>query len=232
MSFWKRLFICISSYASSFLSRFENPVLKTERAIKLLKNLYQESFDNLAQVKALIITATNDIYDKKNRIAQCKSKVSDLMKSVKDGSISERKADSLASQVIASQLRLEKEVEHQEESLRKYKKLEENLETKAAKIKQDIGDYELELSSLKARMNVASVLKELSKSSCNASDESVSSLIEETKSKVNQEEALAEAYEALNEPSLDEQIDAALGRTADAKVIEELKKAKEKAGLN
>lgn len=231
MAFLKRLIICISSYASSILSKFENPILKTERAIKLLKNLYQESFENLAQVKALIITSSNDLADKKDRINQCKRKVQELMNSVKEGTITERKADSLASQVIASQLRLEKEVEAQEESLRKYRKLEDSLETKAAKIKQDIGDYELELSSLKARMNVASVLKELSKSSCNTNDESVNSLLEETKSKVNHEEALAEAYEALNEPSLDEQIDAALGRTVDAKVVEELKKAKEKAGL-
>lgn len=226
MTFLKRVSDCIASHAHAFVSKFEDPILRTERAIAILKDMKQKSFDSLAQVKALTITTSEDIKTKKIKIKEFEDKAYELLKKAKQGELQQEQADSLASTAIQTKLKLEKELTFLLSSLDKYKQLEENLELKTQKIAQQITDCEFELTSLKSRMNVASTLKEISKSTNCLSDESVTSLLQDTESKVRNEEALATAYDSIKKLSPEEQIDAAIGTTQDRQVKEELEKLK------
>lgn len=226
MAFWKRFTSCISSHATSILSRFEDPILKTERALSLLKDLRQQSFDSLAEVKALIITTEEDIEFKKAKIKELNTSVKDLLLRAKNEEVSQEHADNLAKSVMSSRLKIEKELEFLTNSLAKYKKLEESLEAKALKIKQQISDCEFQLTSLKSRMTVASTLKEISKSTNGMNDESVKSLLKDTEVKVRTEEALATAYDSLEEVSIEDQVNALVGSPEDKKIKEELDKLK------
>lgn len=232
MAFWKRLTSCISSHATSLLSRFEDPILKTERALSLLKDLQAQSFDSLARVKALIITTEEDVEARHAAIEDFESKVIELYKKVNEGSVSKEQADALASSIVSTKLKYLKEEEFLKKSLDKYRKLEEKLEAKSIKIKQQIKDCEFQLTALKSRMSVASTLKEISRSTNGLNDDSVNSLLKETESKVRNEEALATAYDSMEEVSVEDQVDAVIGSSEQKAIQAEVERLKAKADEN
>ena len=226
MTFWKRLTDCVSSHANSFLSKFEDPILKTEKAISLLEDLHQKSFNSLVEVKALVITTSDDIKRKELTIRDYERKVKDLLVRAKNQEIPEEPANVLATSMISTKLKVEKELDFLKKSLEKYTKLEDDLEIKVLKIKQQIASCKFQLTSLKSRMTVATTLKEIGKSISSSSDDSVVSLLEDSEIKVRNEEALATAYESMEEMSIEDQVDEMLGVSADAKVQEELDRLK------
>lgn len=100
-------------------------------------------------------------------------------------------------------------------------------------IKGNIGNWENELKTLKARVKVSNATKNLNKQMAELDSTGTVSMLERMKEKVAQEEALAEAYGDIANAtkSIDEEIDKAAD-TSKAKADDDLEKLKAQLGMN
>ena len=98
---------------------------------------------------------------------------------------------------------------------------------------RSISKWENELKTLKARVKVANANQKLNKQMVGVDASSTVSMLERMKDKVNQEEALAEAYGdiAHANKSVDDEIDKVIDFTKDS-AENELAKLKEQLGLS
>ena len=99
-------------------------------------------------------------------------------------------------------------------------------------MKSNISKWENELKTLKARVKVSDATKNVNKQMAELDSADTVSMLERMKEKVEQEEALAEAYGdiANSTTDVDKEIDAAAD-TSSAKVDDDLAKLKEKLGM-
>jgi phage shock protein A len=90
--------------------------------------------------------------------------------------------------------------------------LADNLQVKVDKLRQSITKYENELITLKARARTAESMRKINQQLSGIDSDGTVAMLEKMKEKVNQEEALAEAYGKIadNSTSLDDQIEKAL----------------------
>ena len=90
------------------------------------------------------------------------------------------------------------------------------------------------MTTLKARAKVASATKNLNKQLANADSDGTIAMLEKMKSKVDEDEALAESYGeiAAVETSVDTEIDNILGGDTSAPASDSLAEMKKKMGIN
>src|SRR5690606_14208747 len=106
------------------------------------------------------------------------------------------------------------------------------METNVQIIKQNISKWENELKTLRSRVKVADATKSLNKQMAKIDSNGTIALLERMKEKVNQEEALAEAYGEIanNAKSVDDQINSAID-VKKTKATSELEKLKAQLGI-
>jgi len=107
------------------------------------------------------------------------------------------------------------------------------LEKNVNSIKSNISKWENELKTLKARVKVSNATKNLNKQMAEIDSSSTVSLLERMKEKVEQDEALAEAYGdiANDSKSIDDELNAAVD-TTDSGAESDLEKLKKQLGMS
>ncbi|MFQ5769834.1 MAG: PspA/IM30 family protein, partial [bacterium] len=106
----------------------------------------------------------------------------------------------------------------------------DQLQAKVQTLKQTITRYENELVTLKARARTAASMRKINQQLSNVDSSGTIAMLEKMKNKVQEEEALAEAYGDISEVSLgvDEEIDKALQEPSSAKAADSLATLKKK----
>lgn len=226
----ERFFKFIQSNAHSFLNRFEDPIKLSEQAIRDLKQNYDESLKGLAEIKATAITTNRNIEEKKQIAADYERKAMMLLKNAQAGKLSQEEADRLASEAIKKKQNALDEVSKLTADLTKYKEMSGKMETKIYDLKNQISSRESELSTLKARYKVAKSTKKINQQLSAIGSESATAMLEDMKTRVQEEEALASAYDEMIylESDVDKEINKALGTTYSADVQDELTAMKTK----
>lgn len=226
----QRLFKFIQSNAHSLLSKFEDPIKLSEQAIRDLKSNYDESLKGLAEIKAAAITTKRNIEEKKQIAADYERKALMLLKNAQAGKLSQEEADRLASEAIKKKQNAIEEVSKLSEDLNKYESMSGKMETKILDLKTQITARESELSTLKARYKVAKSTKKINQQLAQIGSESATAMLEDMKTRVQEEEALANAYDEMIylESDIDKEINKAIGTTYSADVQDELTAMKTK----
>jgi phage shock protein A len=113
-------------------------------------------------------------------------------------------------------------------------KMVAQLEGNVTRLKSQLSKWENELTTLKARAKVASATKSLNKQLANADSDGTIAMLEKMKSKVDEDEALAESYGeiAAVETSVDTEIDNILGGETSTPASDSLAEMKKKMGIN
>ena len=226
----KRFFKFIQSSAHALLSKFEDPVKLAEQAVRDLKHDFDESMKNLAEVKAIAITTKRNIEDKKQIATDYERKALALLQKAQNGELSQEEADRLASEALKKKASAVAEISKLEIDLTNYNAMSKKMETKIMDLKSQITKWEGEIATLKARYQVAKSTKKINQQLASIGSDSTTAMLEEMKTKIQQEEALATAYYEMTylESDIDKEINEAIGTSYSPDVQDALSELKSK----
>ncbi|WP_028887725.1 PspA/IM30 family protein [Tenacibaculum ovolyticum] len=233
MNIFKRLFKIGQSETNSAIDNMEDPIKMTEQGIRDLRDDLKEGLESLAQIKALAIRAKNDLDELTSKAEDYQQKAILILQKAKTGSLDTNEADRLAKEALIKKEEASKQVSNSQLEAEKLNTSVSQLEHNVDEIKNNINKWENELKTLKARVKVSKATKNLNKQMAEIDNSSTVAMLERMKDKVNQEEALAEAYGdiAKSSKSIDDELNDAIDFTEN-NADNDLAKLKEQLGLN
>lgn len=233
MNLFKRLFKIGQAEANAAVDQMEDPINMTEQGIRDLKIDLEKSLESLAQVKALAIRAKNDIDESTAKADDYQQKAMLILTKAQNGEVESTEADKLAKQALLKKEEINQQIETTKEEAKSFDESVAKLEGNVNDIKSTIQKWENELKTLKARVKVSKATKNLNKQMAELDSSGTVAMLERMKNKVQQEEALAEAYGDLAKKS--ENLNDKLDRLTDTKeqtAADNLAKLKEQLELN
>lgn len=233
MNIFRRLFNIGKAEANSAIDKMEDPIKMTEQGIRNMKLDLDKSLEALAQIKAMSIRANNEKEEYSSKAKDYQNKAMLILKKAQNGDIDAVEADRLAKEALIKKEEATKHIARATGEADKFNKSVAQLEKNVSEIKSNIGNWENELKTLKARVKVSNATKNLNKQMAEIDSSSTVSMLERMKEKVQQEEALAEAYGDIadSSKSIDDELNRAVN-TEEANADSDLAKLKEQLGLN
>lgn len=228
MNIIKRLFRIGKAEANSAIDNLEDPIKMTEQGIRDMKDQLDNSIQSLAQVKALAIRRKNEQNSLVSQSVDYQEKAMLLVQKGISEELQTEEADRLAKEALKKK---EQAIQDANVADLERQKLESDVEKMQAHIntlKSTISQWEGELKTLRARVQVSQATQDINKKMTQMGSDSTISMLEKMKEKVLQQEALADAYGELANAgkTIDQEIDAAVS-TTDSKAENELAKLKE-----
>lgn len=216
MSLFRRLFKIGQAEGHAIVNKMEDPVKLSEQAIRDLKGDLSKAMESLAEVKAIAIRTRRDMKNYQQQSADYEKKAMLLIQKAEQGSLDAGEADRLASEALNHKDQADQNVTRTQTEVQKYDNMTANLEAKVNDLRSQISKWENELRTLKARAKVSSATKKLNKQMAGIDSSSTVSMLERMKTKVEEDESLAESYgEIASAPkSVDDEINQALGSSA------------------
>lgn len=213
LKIFRRLFKIAESEAHSAVDKLEDPIKMTEQGLRDLKQKLQASLQSLAEVKALQIRMRQDADAKRDTASSYEKKAILLLQKAQAGELNPADGDRLASEALAKKEAATQEFARLSKDIERQSSLVDQLETSVRQLKSQIGTWEGELTSLKARAKVADATKKINQELAQVDASGTVSMLEKMKLKVAEEEALAQSYSQIvsSTTSVDEEIDKALG---------------------
>jgi phage shock protein A len=191
-----------------------------------------KSVESLARVKAMAIRTRNEKNKKTTEAHDYENKAVLLLTKAQKGELDMAQAEKLAREALAIKERLLGEVEKLGEQQIVHENAADEMQKNVDILKFNINKWENELKTLRARVKVSRATKEVNKQMAQIDSNSTISMLERMKEKVEDEEALAQAYGDLakNNKSVDDEINKAIGSDAE-KVNQDLDEIKRKLGI-
>ena len=234
MNIFQRVFKIGQSEAHSIVNRLEDPIKMTEQGIRDLKRDLQGAMVGLAEVKGVAIRLTKEAEEAKRQAGEYERKAMLLLQRFKDGELEQAQAERLATDALTRKesagtraARLFKEAEQQQQ-------MATQLQEKINQMKSAISNYENELITLRARAKTAASTKKINQQLAQVDSSSTIAMLERMKQKVEEDEALAQAYGEVADvdTSVVAEINRALASGAQtASTQEKLQELKAKLGI-
>ncbi len=194
MGVFSRLFKIGQSEAHSIVDKLEDPIKLTEQGIRDLKKDLDSSLKALAEVKAMYIKAKKESSDARHRAKSYENKAILLISKAEKGEIDAAEADRLATEALTKKQESEEQANLAEKNAKQIEGNTHQLEQNVKKLRSKVSHYENELKTLKARAKVSQATVKLNKQMAQIDSSGTISMLEKMKEKVNENEALAEAY--------------------------------------
>jgi phage shock protein A len=233
MDIFRRLFKVGQSEAHAVINRLEEPIKMTEQGIRDLKRDLQGAMTGLAEVKGVALRLTKEAEDAKRQSGEYERKAMLLLQRAQDGHMDLAQAERLATEALTQKesasertARLFKDAEQQQ-------RMAAQLQEKVGQLKTTIVAYENELITLRARAKTAASTKKINQHLAQLDSSSTIAMLERMKQKVEEDEALAQAYgEVANvDSSVDAEIDRALAGSQTENAQAKLAELKAKMGI-
>ena len=213
MSLFKRLFTYSKSEAHAALDKLEDPTKMAEQGIRDLRKDLGDSLQGLAQVKAQAIRAKRELQQQKEVATDYEQKAVLLLGRAQTGHLEPAEADRLASEALQ---RREQAVQRASEigrEVERFDAMTAKLETGIQSLKSQIGKWENELHTLKARAQVGRATRKINEQLARVDSGGTIAMLERMRDRTQEEEALAEAYGDIAQvgSNIDQDIEAALG---------------------
>lgn len=233
MGIFSRIFKVGQAEAHSIVDKLEDPIKLTEQGIRDLKNDLQGAMSGLAEVKGVVIRMSKDAEDAKRQASEYERKAMLLLQRAQDGSLDLAQADRLATEALAQKEQGSQRATKLMQDVEQQRRLETQLQEKMQQLKTTINTYENELITLRARAKTASSTKKINQHLAQIDSSSTIALLERMKQKVEEDEALAQAYgEVANaDQSVDAEINRALASAPAASAQDRLKELKARMGI-
>ena len=234
MSIFQRLFKIGLAEGHDVINKLEDPIRMTEQGIRDLKMDLQGAMTGLAEVKGVAIRLTKEAEEARRQASEYERKARLMLQRAQAGHMDITQAERLATEALTMKdgaseraIRLFKDAEQQQ-------RLASQLQEKIAQFKSTISTHENELVTLRARAKTAAATKKINQQLSQIDSFSTIALLERMKNKVEEDEALAQAYgEVANvDSSVDAEIDRALADSQTTNPQERLAELKAKMGLN
>lgn len=228
LNFFNRLFKVIQAHAHTAVSKFEDPIKLAEQGIRDLQKDLESSMKSLAEVKALNITMKRQLEENKQIAVDYERKAMLLLQKAQNNELNPADGDRLASEALVKKNQATSSAVTLAQNVANQEKMIVQLEDKIKKLKAQKDNWQNELSILKARAKVASSTRKINQQLSQVNSDSTIAMLENMKTKVAEEEALAQAYDdmTLLESNVDTEINKALEGTANPAVSDSLAELK------
>lgn len=232
MNIFKRLLRIGQAEIHSAVDKMEDPIRMTEQGIREMREDLEKAIEALAQIKALAIRTKNDKTKKQASAQDYENKAILLLTKAQKGELEMEQAEKLAKEALALKENLLAEAGTLAEQQIVHETSVDEIQKNIDVLRFNITKWENELKTLKSRIKVSRTTKEVNKQMAQIDSDSTISMLERMKEKVEEEEALAQAYGdiAKKTTSVDEEIDRAIGEDA-GKVNQDLEEIKRKLGM-
>lgn len=231
MNIFKRLLRIGQAEIHSVVDKMEDPIRMTEQGIRDMREDLDKAIESLAQIRAMAIRAKNDKTKKQSEAQDYENKAIILMTKAQKEELDMMQAERLATEALTLKENLLVEVEALDEQQKTHEAAAAGVQQNIDILKFNITKWENELKTLKSRIRVSRATKEVNKQMAMIDSNSTISMLQRMKAKVEEEEALAQAYGEIGgaKSTVDEEINEAIGK--DNKVNSELDEIKKKLGM-
>lgn len=230
---FQRLFKVGQSEAHSVIDKFENPIKMTEQGIRDLKKDMQETLRSLAEVKGVTIRLKREAEESKRLAADYERKAMLLLQKMQEGSLPAADAERLASDALSKKEDASQKAVRLIADYEKQDKMAAQLQRNVEKLKSTVSTYENDLITLRARAKTAAATRKINEQMAKVDSSGTIAMLEKMKSKVEEDEALAESYGeiAAVDKSVDDEINSALAGSAASSGNASLADLKAKMGI-
>jgi phage shock protein A len=233
MSIFQRLFKVGQSEAHAIVNKLEDPIKLTEQGIRDLKRDLQSAMAGLAEVKGVSIRLAKEAEDAKLQSSEYERKAMLLLQSGQEGKLDPAQADRLAMEALTKKESASERATKLFKDAEQQQRMASQLQEKITQLKSTISTYENELITLRARARTAASTKKINQQLAQVDSSSTIAMLERMKQKVEEDEALAQAYGEVADvdTSVDAEINRALAGSQTATAQDKLLELKTKMGL-
>jgi len=211
-SFFKRLWRILVGNLHDVADKFEEPIKMTKQGIRELKGQLDESIKSFAEVKATAIRSKNAVKKAEAQSQDYKRKAMALLQRAQSGKMDAAEAERLAGIAMAQREQKLKLYKTELQNKNRYDKMVATMDAKIKRLKSEIAKWENELKTLEARQKAAKAGVKINQAMAGLDSSKTLEMLEKTRERVENQEALAEAYGDMADQSksIDEEIDTAL----------------------
>jgi phage shock protein A len=234
MNVFRRIFKVGQSEAHAIINNLEDPIKMTEQGIRDLKRDLQGAMTGLAEVKGVAIRLTKEAEEAKRQASEYERKAMLLLQRFKDGELDQAQADRLATDALTRKEGASERATRLFQEAEKQQQMSTQLQDKINQMKSAISTYENELITLRARAKTAASTKKINQQLAQVDSSSTIAMLERMKQKVEEDEALAQAYGEVADvdTSVDAEINRALASgSPTAQTQDKLLELKSKLGI-
>ena len=233
MSIFARLFKVGQAQAHNIVDKLEDPIKLTEQGIRDLKKDLQGAMQGLAEVKGIAIRLGKESEEARRHAEEYERKAMLLLQRGTDGQMDAGEAERLATQALTQRETASERAVSLTRDAEQQNNMVIQLQAKVQQLKSTISTYENELVTLRARAKTAASTRKINQQLANVDSSSTISMLERMKEKVEEDEALAQAYGEVGqvELSVDAEIDRALSGGQDLQAQDRLQQLKARMGL-
>jgi phage shock protein A len=233
MSIFQRIFKVAQSEAHATMDKFEDPIKMSEQGVRDLKKSLQASMVSLAQVKSLAISLQKQADDQKKMAADYERKAMLILQRLQGGEMEQAEAERLATAALSKKEETLQRAATLSGDQQAQQQMADQLQTKVEELKRQIGKFENEVITLRARARTASSMRKINQQLAGADASGTVAMLEKMKNKVQEEESLAEAYGQLSDVggTIDDDIDKALALPSSTASSDSLAELKKKMGM-
>ncbi len=233
MGIFSRLFKVGQSQAHAVVDKLEDPIKLTEQGIRDLKSDLQNAMTGLAEVKGVSIRLTKEADDAKRQADEYERKAMLLLQRFKDGQMDQAQAERLATEALNQKELVSQRATKLGQDAEQQQRMATQLQDKVQQLKTTITTYEQELITLRGRAKTAESTKKINQHLAQVDSSSTIAMLERMKRKVEEDEALAQAYGEVGQvdTSVDTEINKALAEGQPSKAQDQLQAMKARLGI-
>jgi phage shock protein A len=231
---FQRLFKTGQAEAHALVDKLEDPIRISEQAIRDLKKDLQDSLKSLAEVKAIAIRMNREATDAKRLAEDYERKAMMLLQKAEQGEMAGDEADRLAREALTRKEEASGRALQSVQQAQSQQQMVSKLQSTTQDLKSKIASYDNDLVTLKARAKTANATRKINQHLANVDSKGTVALLERMKEKVEEQEALGEAYGEMADASksIDDEIDQALASGSSTKGDDSLAALKAKMGVS
>jgi phage shock protein A len=233
MGIFSRLFKVGQAQAHAVVDKLEDPIKLTEQGIRDLKTDLQNAMTGLAEVKGVSIRLTKESEDAKRQADEYERKAMLLLQRFKDGQLDQAQAERLATEALNQKELISQRATKLGQDAEQQQRMATQLQDRVNQLKTTITTYEQELITLRGRAKTAESTKKINQHLAQIDSSSTIAMLERMKRKVEEDEALAQAYGEVGQPdtSVDSEINKALASGQPSKAQDQLQAMKARLGI-
>jgi phage shock protein A len=233
MSIFRRLFKVGQSEAHNVVNKFEDPIRMTEQGIRDLKRDLQGAMTGLAEVKGVAIRMSKEGEEAKRQASEYERKAMLLLQRAQDGQMDMPQAERLATEALSMKGTISERATRLLRDAEQQQQVSAQLQGKVLQLKSTISTYENELITLRGRAKTAASTRKINQQLAKVDSSSTIAMLERMKDKVEEDEALAQAYGEIADAdtSIDTEINRALAGAETPRADNRLAELKARMGL-
>jgi len=233
MNIFKRLFRIGQAEIHAAVDKMEDPITMIEQGLRELRADLAEATEAYAKVKALAIRAGNDQFHCQQESRNYAEKAILIMQKAQSGQVDLVKAEDLAREALSLHKKYHSESEELSEQAIALQQSSSEMLRNTEILKENMEKWEKELRTLKARVKVSKATEQVNKQLAQVDGNGIITMLERMKSKVEDQEALSQAYGELarDKNSKKEELNSIL-KDDSASIEKDLQAIKEKLGIS